>query len=78
MRLSILVGVALLLASCATINEVSQESTREETVRLTPSGDLALFAGGYGDDSDFSFHIYYPIDATDLSTPTQVSWTVNF
>ncbi|MES2860393.1 MAG: hypothetical protein V4701_02930 [Pseudomonadota bacterium] len=51
---------------------------RTETVRLEPTGELSLRAGDYVDVSGFSFDIGFENDATDLSTPKSVSWSIGF
>lgn len=78
MRLLLLAVTALVLSSCATPPEPAGEAIRTETVRLEPTGDLALQAGGYVDVTGFAFHIWFDNDATDLSTPESVTWGITF
>lgn len=78
MRPLLLAVTALVLSSCATPPEPGAEPIRTETVRLEPTGDLALQAGGYVDVAGFAFHIWFDNDATDLSTPKSVTWGIVF
>ena len=78
MRSWLFAVTALVLASCATPPETATEAIRTETVRLEPTGDLVLQAGGYVDVAGFAFHIWFDNDATDLSTPESVTWGIVF
>lgn len=79
MRLLLLAVTALALSSCSTIAETTAaEPIRTETVRLEPTGDLALQAGGYVDVTGFAFHIWFDNDAADLSAPEYVTWGIVF
>jgi hypothetical protein len=69
---------ALVLSSCSTLPESTAERMRTETVRLEPTGELSLKAGGYVDSEGFGFYIGFENDAADLSTPNSVSWSIGF
>ena len=51
---------------------------RTETVRLEPTGELSLKAGGYVDSEGFGFDIGFENDAADLSAPNSVTWSIGF
>lgn len=68
----------LVLSSCSTLPETDADRMRTETVRLEPTGDLSLKAGGYVDVAGFAFDIWFENDAVDLSTPKSVTWSVGF
>lgn len=69
---------ALVLSSCSTLPESSGPQMRTETVRLEPTGELSLKAGGYVDSEGFQFAIGFENDAADLSSPNSVSWSIGF
>ena len=77
MRTLLFVGIALAVSACATGPE-PERLMGKETVRLEPTGELALKAGDYVDVSGFSFTIGFEDDATDLSTPDSVTWSIGF
>ncbi len=70
--------IALVLSSCATVPGSSGQQMRTETVRLEPTGELSLKAGGYVDSEGFDFAIGFENDAADLSTPNSVTWSIGF
>lgn len=78
MRSLFLAVAALLLSSCSTLSGSAEAPMRTETVRLEPSGDLSLRAGDYVDVSGFSFTIGFDEDASDLSTPDSITWSIGF
>lgn len=78
MRSSLFAVAALLLSSCSTLPDSMAEPVRAETVRLAPTGDLSLRAGGTVDVEGFGFDIWFANDATDLSTPGSVTWSIGF
>ena len=78
MRPLLFAVTALVLSSCSTLPNPAPQPTRTETVRLDPTGDLALRAGGYVDVEGFGFQIWFENDATDLSTPKSVTWGIGF
>lgn len=78
MRPLLFAVAALVLSSCSTLPESAGEPTRTETVRLEPTGDLSLRAGGYVDVEGFGFQIWFENDAADLSTPKSVTWGIGF
>ena len=78
MRTLLCAFAALVVSSCATSPDPSGRSTRTETVRLEPTGELSLKAGDYVDASGFQFAIGFENDAADLSTPNSVSWSIGF
>ncbi|QDH72047.1 hypothetical protein [Brevundimonas sp. M20] len=78
MRLLLFAVTALALSSCSTLPEPAVEPVRLETVRIDPEGDLSLTAGGYVDVEGFAFDIWFENDATDLSTPKSVTWSIIF
>lgn len=78
MRLLLCAFTALVLSACSTLPDPAAEPTRTETVRIDPTGDLTLQAGGYVDVEGFGFNIWFENDATDLSTPKSVTWGIGF
>lgn len=78
MRPLLFAFTALVLSSCSTLPDPAGEPMRTEAVRLDPTGDLALRAGGYVDVEGFGFQIWFENDATDLSTPKSVTWGIGF
>lgn len=78
MRILLWVLAALVLSSCSTLPGIAADRMRMETVRLEPTGDLSLRAGGYVDVEGFAFDIWFENDAADLSTPKSVTWSVGF
>lgn len=77
MRILICAITALSVSACAT-GPGSEAAMRTETVRLEPAGELALKAGDYVDVTGFSFTIGYENDASDLSSPNSVTWSIGF
>ena len=69
---------AVVLSSCATLPGPSGQRMRTETVRLEPTGELSLKAGGEVDSEGFDFAIGFENDAADLSTPNSVTWSIGF
>ena len=78
MRSLPLVVAALALSSCSTLSVSAEAQMRTETVRLEPTGDLSLRAGDYVEVSGFLFDIGFKENATDLSTPNSVTWSIGF
>lgn len=78
MRLLLRAVTALALSACSTLPQTVAEPLRTETVRIDATGDLSLKAGGYVDVAGFAFDIWFDNDATDLSTPTLVTWGIIF
>lgn len=78
MRPLVLAVTALILSSCATTPAPGEASRPVATVRLEPTGELELKAGNFVDASGFTFVIGFPDDATDLSAPDSVTWSVGF
>ena len=78
MRSLPLAVAALVLASCSTLPVATEAQMRVETVRLEPTGDLSLRAGDYVDVSGFSFDIGFEENATNLSAPDSVTWSIGF
>ena len=79
MRLLFFTITALILSSCSTLPGPAEEQMRMETVRLEPAGELSLRAGDNDvDGSGFSFEIGFKNDASDLSTPNSVTWSIDF
>lgn len=78
MRLLVLAVTALVLSGCARASAPAGTSQQGATVRLEPTGELQLNAGDYVDASGFTFRIGFPDDATDLSAPDSVTWSIGF
>jgi hypothetical protein len=78
MRSLLFATIAVAFSACSTLPDPAAEPTRTETVRVDPKGDLALRAGGYVDVEGFGFQIWFDNDATDLSTPNLVTWSIGF
>ena len=78
MRSLPLAVAALVLSSCSTVSGSAEAQMRTETVRLEPTGDLSLRAGDYVDASGFSFNIGFDEEASDLSKPDSVTWSIGF
>lgn len=78
MRLLLCAVTALALSACSSLPQPVAEPLRTETVRIDATGDLSLKAGGYVDVAGFAFDIWFDNDATDLSTPTLVTWGITF
>lgn len=78
MRPHLFAIMALVVASCATPPMSAGEQMRTETVKLEPTGELALKAGDYVDVSGFVFMVGFENDAVDLSTPNSVTWSIGF
>lgn len=71
--------LSVAVASCAGPPETPGQLMPSETVRLEPAGELSLRAGdGAEDTGGFTFSIGYPNNATNLSTPDSVSWSIGF
>lgn len=78
MRILLWALAALVLCSCSTLPETGADRIPTVTVRLSPTGDLSLRAGGYVDIEGFAFEIWFENDAVDLSAPRSVTWSVGF
>lgn len=78
MRPLLIAFTALALSACSTLPDTAAEPIRTETVRIDPTGDLALRAGGTVDIEGFGFEIWFENDAADLSAPRSVTWSIGF
>lgn len=78
MRFLILAVAALVLSSCSKPLGTAEAQMRTETVRLEPTGDLSLRAGDYVDASGFDFEIGFDEEASDLSEPDSITWSIGF
>ena len=78
MRPLLFAATALVLSSCSTLQSPLPDQMRTETVRLAPTGDLSLIAEDRSDTSGFQFEIGFEEDATDLSTPNSLTWSIDF
>lgn len=71
--------LAVAVAACVTPPEIVGQVMPSETVRLEPTGELALRAGNGAEDAGgFTFSIGYPNDAANLPRPDSVTWSIGF
>lgn len=78
MRALLLTSLAVVFSACAPVNTSDEDQIRTATVKLEPSGELSLRAVDRADDDGFQFEIGFEEDATSLSTPDAVSWSMDF
>lgn len=66
------------LAACTNSPTMQGDPMPTETVRLEPTGELSLRAGVDVLTTGYTFDVGFPEDATNLSAPDSVSWSIGF